>query len=136
MNLYKKFFLLALSSVLLFGLSSCGKDDDNGKSEPTLEESVQGRWTCSALTRDGVDAGINLSGFSLTLNANGAYSATFGAVPAFATGTGNWSITSTTLTLSGNSFNFTGTPTSSQMVFSFTDPNDKTNPTYVITLSK
>lgn len=141
MNTYKKFFLYALALILTVGLSASSCDDEEDPVAETLASSLAGTWTATALTVDGQPAGINLGAFSMTLNVDGqneasTYNVTFGAVPEFAAGSGSWSVTNAALNLSGTSLSFNGAPTSSRMVFTFTDTNDKTNPTYELTLTK
>lgn len=142
MKTYKKFFLYAIALLLTVGLGSFSCDDDEGSPVPeTLASELAGTWTATALTVDGQPAGINLGGFSMTLNVDAqneasTYNVTFGSIPSFASNSGSWSVTNSSLTLSNASFSFNGAPTSTQMVFTFTDTNDKTTPTYEITLTK
>ncbi|MEM6298462.1 MAG: hypothetical protein AAF740_07225 [Bacteroidota bacterium] len=141
MNLLKKFSLLAFALLIAFSFTSCGSDDDGPTTEPTLASTVAGNWSAVSLTRDGTDAGVSLGGFTLSLSVDGdnqptTYAITYGAVVNFANNTGSWSITTSALTLNGTPIALQGTPTENSMVLTFTDPNDKTEPVYVLTLSK
>ncbi len=142
MNFLKKFSLLAFALLITFGFTSCGGGDDDDTVPSTLASTVRGTWSATSLTRDGVNAGVALGGFSLVLNINSennqptTYAITYGAVVNFANNTGPWTITNTALTLSGVPIALIETPTAERMVLRFTDPNDKTEPIYVLTLEK
>lgn len=145
MTVSKKFFLIVLSFVLTLGFTAC----NNGGDDPipqTLEGDLAGTWVIESVTVNGVDANINTSGFSLTLNVDNnnestTYSMTFGALPPFAPNSGTWNATTSGVTFSGSGdfsdFNVSFTTVSEErLVFEFTDPNDKTAPVYEVTLVK
>lgn len=136
----KKTILALSAAFLLFGATSCKKDDDNDCAE-TLE-AMAGTYKITAYTLNGVNAMDFISecekNAMLTLNANGTlvYDET-GACTDDATGT--WAVTGTNITVTVDGFDFyTGVVNNrcSSLTITDTFSGGGTTATEVVTLTK
>jgi hypothetical protein len=101
--------LVMLALLALGTLWSCGGSDPV---DPlAFLDRIAGTWTIGAARENGQPATFSVSGFSLTINANGSYSVTLGSLPpaakpnyASTANNGTWSLESgnTKIAFDGN----------------------------------
>ena len=149
MKLFTKGFLLVLFMSALFVKCDC---DDGKGPDPvtqTVIQKISRDWELTAATKNGADAGFDLTSYSLTLRqldaAATTFSITVGAAPASPSpgGTsGNWSMNASNTqitflpgTANENTVSLVGTPTETSLKITWVDGADKTNPEYIFTFT-
>ena len=150
MKLFTKGFLLLLFMSALFVKCDCKDDPVDNPTTPTttIIEQISRDWELIAATKNGADAGFDLSTFSLTLRETGAAATTFsitvGGAPASPSPggtTGNWAMNTanTQITfLAGTTNDNTVSvlaASETSLIIKWVDSTDKTDPEYVFTFT-
>lgn len=148
MKLFTKGFLLLLVMSAMFVKCNCKKTvEPPVVVEKTIIEKISHDWVLSTATKNGADAGFDVTTFTLVLRETGGEAKTFtiaqGASPTNPSPNGNsgdWKMNATfsqLIFLAGqtgeNIVTVVGTPTESSLKIKWVDSTDKNDPTYEFT---